>query len=602
MFRAAVLAAALLTGGTLGAQDSVPPLPPPSTLPVDSASRDSAARLAALPDSIPRDSIKPGFAQAERPGLAEIRGAQYHWDRERLYVAGAHNLAELLAEVPGIGLQRSSYLMSPIVPSYFGELGRVRVFFDGVELDPLDARTGGQLDLASIPLYGLESVTAERGAGELRVHLRSWQVLHTTPYTRVDVGTGSEAYTLYRGFYGKRYQNGLGLQLVAQQFATSNSNTRGDGDSFGGMARLGWSNANWSVDAFGLSNARRRTATRRDVRSTPDDAALARFEGAERNAYLRVGYRSPDSAGVWLQAIAATQLYLENDSLSSSATSPDLDTLRSQAQYVLTGGVRLGQLRLSGAGRYRVRGGNGFLAPSARAAWYSGRASLAAAVELEGPDSSTRADVSTRVGLLPWLHVAAAASQRSGDFAAADLTTLRGELGLTIAERWLTAGVIQRSASQVQGMPVFDSAYVSALLPASQGLFASLGGKIWGPISLDWHGVTWADEQFYRPKVESRTALRVSTGFRKYIPRNTFHLQAAFIHDYRSDLLAPDALGAITKAKGNSALSLLVDIRLGSAHLFFHNRNFTGEVYETVPGYLMPRLVQQYGLRWEFWN
>ena len=42
--------------------------------------------------------------------------------------------------------------------------------------------------------------------------------------------------------------------------------------------------------------------------------------------------------------------------------------------------------------------------------------------------------------------------------------------------------------------------------------------------------------------------------------------------------------------------------RLGAAHIFFHNRNFTGEVYETVPGYLMPRLIQQYGVRWEFWN
>jgi hypothetical protein len=602
MLRAAVFAAALITGADLGAQDTLPPRPPQGTLPVDSASRDSAARLAALPDSIPRDSIKPGFAQSERPGLAEIRGGQYRWDRERLYVAGAHNLAELLAEVPGVGLQRSSYLLSPIVPSYFGELGRVRVFFDGVEIDPLDARTGGQLDLASIPLYGLESVTAERTAGELRVHLRSWQVLHTTPYTRVDVGTGSEAYTLYRGFYGKRFQNGLGFQLVAQQFATTNGITRGDGDSFGGMARVGWANGHWSVDALGLSNARRRTATRRYVRSTPDDAALARFEGAERNGYVRVGYRNPDSSGVWLQAIAATQIYVEDDSLSSSAATPDLDTLRSQAQYVLTGGVTLGQLRLSGVGRYRVRGGNGFLAPSARAAWYYGRASLTAAVELEGPDSSTRADVSTRIALLSWLHVAGTATQRSGDFAAADLTALRAELGLTIAERWLTVGVIQRSESQVQGMPIFDAAYVPTLLPASQGLFASLGGQIWGPMWLDFHGVTWADEQFYRPKVESRTALRVSTGFRKYIPRNTFHLQASFIHDYRSDLLAPDPLGAITKAKGNSALSLLVDIRLGSAHLFFHNRNFTGEVYETVPGYLMPRLVQQYGLRWEFWN
>lgn len=569
---------------------------------MDSASRDSVARIAALSDSVPRDSIKAPFAVAERPGNPEIRGAQYRWDRERLYLAGAHNLAELLAEIPGVGLQRSSYLMSPILPSYFGELGRVRVFLDGIEVDPLDARTQGQLDLASIPLYGLESVVAERAAGELRVHLRSWQVLHTTPYTRVDVGTGSEAYTLYRGFYGKRFQNGFGVQLVAQQFNTTNNITRGDGDSFGGMARIGWASGDWSLDALGMSNARRRSATRRYVRETPEAAAIARFEGKERNGYLRLGYRSPDSTGVWLQAVAATQLYLEDDSLATASATPDLDTLRSQAQYLLTGGATLGRLRLSGAGRYRVRGGRAVLAPSARAVWESERTSVAAMLELQGPDSSTRADLSGRISLLSWLQVSAAATQRSGKVAATDVTALRGELGAHFAGHWLSVGAVQRSATTVQGMPVFDSAYVAALIPASRGLFASLGGPIWGPFSFDWQGITWGDEQMYRPKVESHTALRVSTGFQRYIPRNTFHLQAAFVHDYRSDLLAPDALGGITKAKGNSALSLLVDIRIGTAHLFFHNRNLTGRVYETVPGYLMPRFVQQYGLRWEFWN
>jgi hypothetical protein len=478
----------------------------------------------------------------------------------------------------------------------------VRVFLDGVELDALDARTGGQLDLASIPLYGLESVAAERVAGELRVHLRSWQVQHTTPYTRVDIGTGSETYTLYRGFYGKRFQNGLGLQIAAQQFTTANSVTRGDGDSFGGIARLGWARGDWSVDAVGSSNRRTRASTRRYVRSAPEERGIARFDGSERLGYLRLGYRNPDSSGVWWQAIAASQIYLEDDSLATAATVPDPDTLRSQTQYVLTGGVTLGALRLSGAGRYRVRGGDGVLAPSLRAAWAANRLSLAAMVELEGPDSSTRADVSGRVSVFSWMHAAVSASQRSGANAAADVTALRGELGVSFAGRSLSAGVLQRSASEVQGMPVFDPAYVAAAIPASQGLFAAAGGPLWGPFSLDLFGVTWGDEQFYRPKVESRAALRVSTGFQRYIPRNTFHLEAAFLHEYRSDLLAPDALGNITKAKGNSSLSLLVDIRLGSAHIFFHNRNLTGEVFETVPGFLMPRLVQQYGVRWDFWN
>lgn len=572
------------------------------TLPGDSIARAAAAPDSAARDSVPRDTIKAAFARAEQPRAVELRGNLLRWTREDLYLSGAQNLAELLADVPGVGLLRSSYLMSPMSVSYFGENGRVRVFIDGVELDALDARTGGQLDLASLPLYGYESVVAERVAGEMRLHLRTWQVVNTTPYTRVDIGTGSETYTMYRGFYGKRFQNGLGVQIAAQQFTTSNGITRGDGESFGGVARVGWARGDWSFDAVGQSNRRGRSATRRYVRTTPDEAAIARFEGSEKLGYLRAGYRNPDSNGVWMQLIAASQAYVEDDTVASSATTPDTDTLWSQSQYVVTGGVTRGALRLSGSGRYRVRGGAGVLAPSVRASWETSRATAAAAFEVEGPDSSTRADLSGRIAVLSWLHLGASATQRSASNAAADLTAIRGEVGFTLAGRWLTAGVIQRSATLVQGMPVFDSAYVAMPHTESQGLFASMGGPIWGPFSLDWQGINWGDEQWYRPKMESRTALRVATGLNQYIPRNSFFLTAAFIHDYRSDLLAPDALGAVTKAKGNSALSVLLDIRLGSAHIFFHNRNITGEVYETVPGFIMPRLVQQYGVRWEFWN
>jgi hypothetical protein len=149
---------------------------------------------------------------------------------------------------------------------------------------------------------------------------------------------------------------------------------------------------------------------------------------------------------------------------------------------------------------------------------------------------------------------------------------------------------------------VYDPIYDAPTIPASQGAMLSIGGPIWGPFSLDLMGIDWGDEQLYRPRHQARSSLRVQTAFRRWLKRDTFLLTGQFIHDYRSDLLAPDGLGGVVRAKGTGALSMLLDIRLGSAHIFFHNRNFTGEVYETVPGYLMPRLIQQYGVRWEFWN
>lgn len=551
----------------------------------------------------PRDTLKTPFAAAERPRGAELRGRQYVWTRETIFVTGANNLAELVSEVPGASIARSGYLMAPIVTSWLGEPGRVRVFFDGVEFDPLDARMGGQLDLASIPLYGLEEVAVERTATELRIHLRTWRVENTTPATRVDVGTGAENFTLYRGYYARRFANGGGLQVAAQQFSVVNGLTRGDGDSFGGMARLGWAGGHWSIDAVGLTTGRKRAPTRRYIRSTPDDAAMARFEGSERIGYLRVGYRQPEADGVWLQAIAATQAYLENDSLASNSTLPDLDTLRSQAQYVLTGGWTQGGLRLSAAARYRVRNGGGVLAPSLRASYERERLALAAFGELEGPDSTRRVDLSARVLPLRWLSLGGSVGQQTPSVTGSPVrTAAHADVGLEVGGRWVRAGVVRRSAARVAGMSVFDPVYGSADIPESQGFSIAAGGPIWGPFALDVFGVDWGDEQLYRPKHQVRSVLSVQSALRRWLKRDTFLLTASFIHDYRSDMLAPDGIGGTVRAKGTGVLSTLVDIRLGSAHIFFHNRNFTGEVYETVPGYLMPRLIQQYGVRWEFWN
>lgn len=550
--------------------------------------------------------MKTPFAASEAPRGAELRGRQYVWTRETIFVTGAHNLAELIAEVPGASIARSGYLMAPIATSWQGEVGRVRVFFDGVELDALDVRMGGQLDLASIPLYGLEEVAVERSATELRVHLRTWRAERTTPETRVDVGTGAENFTLYRGYYARRLNNGGGIQIAAQQFSVINGLTRGDGDSFGGVARIGWAAGDWSVDAVAMSSGRKRAATRRYVRgAAPVDIAIPRFEGSERLGYLRLGYRQPEADGFWLQAIAASQAYLESDSLASSGTTPDLDTLRSQSQYVLTGGWTAGALRVSAAGRYRVRGGEARVAPSVRASFERERLSLSAVAETGGPDSTRRIDVAARLLPLRWISLGLAAGQQTPENNALQGPTrsaLRAEVGLELTEHWLRVGAVQRSEALVAGLGVYDTLFTAALIPDSRGLTVSLGGKVWGPFSLDVYGVDWGDEQLYRPRHQARSSLNVETGLRRWLKRDTFWLRGSFVHDYRSDLLAPGPGGSILRAKGTGVPSMLIDIRLGAAHIFFHNRNFTGEVYETVPGYLMPRLIQQYGVRWEFWN
>ena len=44
------------------------------------------------------------------------------------------------------------------------------------------------------------------------------------------------------------------------------------------------------------------------------------------------------------------------------------------------------------------------------------------------------------------------------------------------------------------------------------------------------------------------------------------------------------------------------EIRIESGTVFFQAENTVGKAYETAPGYMMPRRLQYYGLRWNFWN
>jgi hypothetical protein len=179
---------------------------------------------------------------------------------------------------------------------------------------------------------------------------------------------------------------------------------------------------------------------------------------------------------------------------------------------------------------------------------------------------------------------------------------VRGEAGLRVADRWLTAAVIQRSAARVPGMPAFDSNFVAVDRGEAVGYEVGMSGPIYGPFSFAWRGVQWDEVAVYRPQVESHAELRVVTPLKRYLPRAHFLLTAAVSHDYRSGLDAPDGAGGVVSAEGEGAYSFLLEIRLGAARVFWYNRNAIGNIYETVPGYLMPRLVQLYGVRWEFWN
>ena len=577
----------------------------------DTTAADSAAarrrRLAA-------DTIKSPTAHAERPVLTDER---WQWSGESLRAAGAVTLADLLERIPGATGFRANWIPAPQFVSYNGDVGRVRVFLDGVELDALDPRTGGALDMVALPLWQIEDVTVERAAGELRVHLRSWRVERTTALTRTDITSGSEGTNLYRGFLGKRMRSGGVFQVAAQQYSSVSPRTGGDGLSLQVFGRVGWARKKWSVDAtWNRVSFDRNTTTRYPQDPTRTvDGAVPTFKAALGSAFGRIAWGDPDAPSApWVQVIAATQSVVENHnesstaSLNASAALPKdtVDTASSRSQYVVSAGASRWGVR--GSATARVRAGNGHtdLSPSVRLAYARGFVALTAYGETRGADSTQRLDVGLRVTPWRWLEAAGAFGRYSPTSAATGgpgFSAARAEVATTLWGRRLSAGVMSRGLATVAAPLPLDSSLRRVATGAASGIVAGVRGPIYRDLWLDVSAVSWDAAGAYRPQTEVQSRLVLDSSFPGRFPRANFHLLAELFHEHRTPVPFPAAGGGVGKTTSPvDILSARLEVRIQSGTVFWEGRNMFGRIYDTAPGYVMPRNQQYYGLRWEFWN
>lgn len=646
-----------LGAGAAGAQQPVPdttrtkrdtvagsvPVPPrPDSIRVDSTPRSVVG--GAVPIAVPPpDTIKAPITRAESPVLTDI-GPEYRWTREDLFASGALTLLELLDRVPGVTGYRAGWIGVPMEAAYLGDVGRTRVFLDGLELDPLDPRSGGVTELNRIPLWTLEEVAIERDAGEVRVYLRTWRVDRTAANTRTDVFTGDEETNLYRGFYGRRFSHGESLQLAAQQYSTKPARYGGDADALDVFARVGWARRRWSADAL-LQRARRSSAARA---RTTGGASLAGLNARYTEAYVRAGYGDP-ALGPWLQLVISSLGFKESsDAVTASglgSTGTPLDTADSsgsRAQYLASGGTSLGPLRASASYRARVFGGQAYGTPSARVSLESKRLAVSLFAEQQALDEVYRRDLPDRRGasdstspfirggalprmtrlsanarLLPLSFIALSGGvnrttlDRRGASAAGTPTSslsVRGEVGLRLWRLWLAGGMLRRDSAAIASPGLFDPAFRYDTLgtrrpvgPATAD-FATMRGTVYKAIKLDGYALRWRDRGGdYRPDFQTRATLSLETRWLSRFPSGSFGIVAGVTHEYRGAVRFPTASGSQV-APPSRPLSTLVELRLLNAVISWQFRNTVGEIYESVPGFGQPQRANIYGVRWDFWN
>src|SRR5262245_4444029 len=147
-------------------------------------------------------------------------------------------------------------------------------------------------------MWSAEDAAIEQTSEEVRVYLRSWRARITTPVMCTDVVTGDQQTNLYRGFFARRFDNGLAIQAGVQQYGTTLSNIFGNSsDQLGLAGRLGWSNKKWSIDAFATRTSRHCGV----IISQPSLDSIPSVESARTDMYVRVGFGDPDSSRFWAQ-------------------------------------------------------------------------------------------------------------------------------------------------------------------------------------------------------------------------------------------------------------------------------------------------------------
>ena len=585
---------------------------------------DSILKMRA--DSIARaDSAIGALPQAEVPLLTEV-GMSHRWNRDSLFSTGALTLADFLDRVPGLASLRARFYMAPQVGAYNGDVARVRLFLDGIELEAIDARSGGITDLSQFPIAALEELVVERAADELRLLMRSWRgPTRITAQTRADVYTGDNRSNTFRGFLARRAHNGFALQTMLQQRSTDDRRLGGDGDATTIFTRIGIIKPRWSIDATLL----RVRSSQQLLSLVPVTAyelvgrPIPAYQQVQRDAYIRFG-AGDVNRGPWLQLLAASRQNVENTThraadVTNGFLADSADTTRNSTQYVASVGWAAARARFSATNRLRIVDGEMLNQPSARVGFDLGRLTLSAYGERNPFDKVTRADAFFRLRPVPFFAVTGAASYGTTGSLLLPLDSTNGkelvffpvakaaraEVAIRVGRLWIQGGAVLRDSAVIRAPAIFDRTTPVTVEGRVTGATFSVVGPLFKGFSVHVSGVQWENAGWYRPQTEVRSELTWRYHFTG-AAKTGFDFVLAGQSEYRSGAFVPifNANGGINALPTFPAtpLGVRAEFTLKDATISVQLRNIVDAPYTTVPGLLMPGPLTVYGVRWTFWN
>jgi hypothetical protein len=558
-----------------------------------------AADSAARQDTVTADTIKAPLPTFPAPPLVGA-GPSFRWDREAIGRSGALTLDELLARVPGVEAYRTGWLSAPALVAVAGDVSRVRVFLDGVELEGLDPGGGGLLDLSRVQLWSLEEVAVERGADELRVFLTTWRVERTTSSTRTDVATGDQETNLYRGMFGRRFGRGEVLQVGAQQYGYSNNITAfGGGDELAIFARAGIARRLWSLDAYYLRGNRSRDAQDPFFGGT----TLPAQDAIRTDAYARLAFGST-RRGPWLHLLASTQRFAQEATGSGTATLPD--TQISNQQYVATAGYARGGFHGSATARMRdPEIGDRQTAVTGRLSFDTRYVTVALRADARDSDTISLEEVSGALRPTTWLTLGGSIARRHGGEPELEQISARAEAGLRLGSLWVIGGLLTSDTTHALAPPLLFDATLPIVedADAPEGFYGALRGRVWRDIFVDAQITQWSEEGAYRPRQSGYGHLYVDTKWLGRFPSGSFGFKGSAGYVFRDRVAFPTSAGGSTFGSTLRELRFQLEIRILDGAIFWQQYYRIDPARpEIVPGFGIPRQTNIYGVRWQFWN
>ncbi|HUF29788.1 MAG TPA: TonB-dependent receptor [Gemmatimonadaceae bacterium] len=550
-------------------------------------------------DSVGADTIKAPLPAFPVPPIPSA-GNGFRWDREAIARSGVFSLDELLARVPGAEAFRTGWLSAPALVAVAGDVSRVRVFLDGIELEGVDPNGGGLLDLSRVQLWTLDEVAVERGADEMRVFLTTWRVERTTTSTRTDVATGDQETNLYRGMFGKRFGRGEVLQLGAQQYGYSGGLTAfGGGDELAIFARAGIARRLWSFDAFLTRSNRSRDAQPPLFGGTE----LPEQDAVRSDLYARLALGSAGT-GAWLHLLAALQRFDQEASGIGAGANPD--TGLTNVHYLATAGFARGGFHLSGTGRMRdPEEGDRGMTITGRAAFENRFLTLAARADVRSSDTVSLLEATAALRPTSWISLVGTVARRHGGEPEAEQISARAEAGLRLRSLWLIAGMLTSDTTHLLPSPLLFDAALPAVEDAAapEGFYGAVRGRLWRDVFVDAQATQWSEAGWLRPRRSAYGFLFVDTRWLSRFPSGSFGFKGSAGVVLRDQVPFPNSSGALHFGTAVREMRLLLEIRLLDGAIFWQQYFHLDPARpELVPGFGLNRQTNIYGVRWQFWN